>query len=171
MRVIPYIAEPLIARVVAEKLIIPEIYLRLLVAVSYHQLGDDLSAITHIDKAIDLALPDNLLGILAEHRRNLDNLLDDRLLLKDAAAHARYKKLYRTLIEEWTKLHNALLSRSVTNALTVRQREMCRLAAFGLSDQGIAARMNVSVSYVKKELYVAKNKTGASKRRELGAYV
>ena len=92
-------------------------------------------------------------------------------MLKDAAAFAKYKKLNKNLMGEWTKLHNALLSRSVTNALTVRQREMCRLAAFGLSDSDIAERMNVTVSYVKKELYVAKNKTGASKRRELGAYV
>ena len=67
MRVIPYITEPLIARITAEKLVIPEIYLRLLVAIAYHQLGDDNRAIIHIDKAIDKALPDNLLGILAEH--------------------------------------------------------------------------------------------------------
>lgn len=171
MRVIPYIAEPLISRVVAEKLVIPQIYLRLLTAVSYHQLGDDESAIVHIDKAIDLALPDSLFGILAEHRRNLDHLLDDRLLLKDQAAFAKYKELQKGLQEGWTKLHNSLLSRSVTNALTVRQREMCRLAAFGLSDHEIADRMHVTVSHVKKELYVAKNKTGAMKRRELGAFV
>ena len=171
MRVIPYISEPLISRVVAEKLVIPEICLRLLTAIAYHQLGNDDSAIFHIDKAIDLALPDRLLGILAEHRRNLDNLLDDRLMLKDEAAFARYKELHKGFIEGWTKLHNSLLSRSVTNALTVRQREMCRLAAFGLSDSEIAERLHVTVSHVKKELYVAKNKTGALKRRELGAFV
>jgi DNA-binding CsgD family transcriptional regulator len=171
MRVIPYIAEPLIAQVVAEKLVVPEICLRLLVAISYHQLGDDAAAIYHIDKAIDLALPDNLLGLLAEHRRNLDTLLDDRLAQKDEAALVRCKKMHKDLLENWTKLHNGLLSRSVTNALTVRQRELCRLAAFGLSDSEIAERMHVTVSHVKKELYVAKNKTGALKRRELGAYV
>ena len=171
MRVIPYIAEPLISRVVAEKLVIPEIYLRLLTAISYHQLGNNAAAIPHIDKAIDLALPDGLLGLLAEHKRNLDNLLDDRLLLKNEAAYAKYKELHKGFLEGWTKLHNSLLSRSVTNALTVRQREMCRLAAFGLSDNEIADRMHVSVSHVKKELYIAKNKTGAMKRRELGAYV
>ena len=171
MRVIPYIAEPLIARVVSEKVVIPEIYLRLLVAVAYHQLGDDESAIVHIDKAIDLALPDNLLGILVEHRRNFDNLLDDRLSLKDEKAFQRFKELHKQFLIGWTKLHNSLLSKNVSNALTIRQREMCRLAAFGLSHKEIAARMNVEVSHVKKELFVVMNKTGALNRKELGAYV
>lgn len=171
MRVIPYIAEPLISRVVAEKLVIPEIYLRLLVAVAYHQLGDDESAIIHIDKAIDLALPDNLLGILAEHRRNFDNLLDDRLLRKDEKAFQRLKDLHKRLLEGWTKLHNSLLSKNVSSALTVRQREMCRLAAFGLSHKEIASRMGVEPSHVKKELFIVMNKTGALNRKELGAFV
>ena len=171
MRVIPYIAEPLISRVVAEKLIIPEIYLRLLVAVSYHQLGEDENAIIHIDKAIDLALPDRLFGILAEHRRNLDNLLDDRLLLKDEKALIKLKELHKELLNGFTKLHNSLFSKNISNALTVRQREMCRLAAFGLPDKEIALRMKVEPSHVKKELYMIMNKTGAANRKELGAYV
>jgi len=171
MRVIPYIAEPLISRVVAEKLVVPEIYLRLLTAVAYHQLGEDENAIMHIDKAIDLALPDRLLGILAEHRRNLDNLLDDRLLLKDEKALVKLKELHKELLQGFTKLHNSLFSKNISNALSVRQREMCRLAAFGLSDKEIASRMRVEPSHVKKELFMIMNKTGAANRKELGAYV
>lgn len=171
MRVIPYIAEPLISRVVAEKLVIPEIYLRLLVAIAYHQLGENPKAITHIDKAIALALPDRLLGILAEHRRNLDTLLDERLLRADPEAYEKYLAQYSGMIEGWTKLHNSLLSGSISNALTPRQREICRLAAFGLSDAEIAKTTFLSVSTVKKEIHVAKNKTGMNKREELGAFV
>lgn len=171
MRAIPYIAEPLIARVVAERVVIPQIYLRLLVAVAYHQLGDDAEAIPHIDKAIALALPDGLLGILVEHRRNLDTLLDDRLALADEQAYSKFKVLQKAFLDGWTRLHNSLLSRSVSSALTTRQKEICRLAAFGLSDNDIAGRLKISVSHVKKELYISKNKTGAENRRELGAYV
>ncbi len=171
MKTIPYIAEPLISRVVAEKLVIPEIYLRLLVAVAYHQIGDDARAIEHIDKAIALALPDGLLGILAEHRRQFDFLLDNRLELADPPACQKYKELHADLLEGWTKLHNSLLSKSVSKALTIRQREICRLAAFGLTDAEIAKRLFVSLSTVKKEIYIAKNKTGVDKREELGAFV
>lgn len=171
MRVIPYIAEPLIARVVAEKLVVPEIYLRLLTAIAYHQLGDDYNATIHIDKAIDLALPDNLLGILAEHRRNLDTLLDDRLLLKDEKALAKLKELHKGLREGFTKLHNSLLSRNVSNALTAREREVARLAAFGLQNKEISARLNIEIATVRKIIVNAMNKTGVEKRRDLGAFV
>lgn len=171
MKTIPYITEPMIAQAVAEKTVIPEIYLRLLVAIAYHQCGDDKSAIPHIDKAIALALPDNLLGILAEHRRNFDSLLDDRLMLADEQAFVRLKELHKGLLDGWTKLHNSLLSRSVSNALKVREREIARLAAFGFSNDEIAKRLYMSVDSVKKAVYRIMNKTGADKREELGAYV
>ncbi len=168
---IPYIAEPLIARVVAEKLVIPEIYLRLLVAIAYHQCGDNARAIPHIDKAIRLALPDGLLGILAEHRRNLDTLLDDRMALADLAAYKKYLELHKGLLEGWTRLHNSLLSKSVSNALTIRQREIARLAAFGYSNAEIGARLHITETAAKKAVYDAMNKTGVDKREELGAFV
>ncbi len=171
MKSIPYITEPLISRVVAEKLVIPEIYLRLLVAVAYHQIGDDANAIKHIDKAVFLALPDGLLGILAEHRRQFDYLLDDRLELADPSAYKKYKELHKVLLEGWTKLHNSLLSKSVSNALTIRQREIARLAAFGYSNAEIGARLHISETAAKKAVYEAMNKTGVDKREELGAFV
>ncbi len=171
MKSIPYIAEPLISRVVAEKLVIPEIYLRLLVAVAYHQTGDNARAIIHIDKAIKLALPDNLLGIFAEHRRQLDELLDDRIRLADPVAFKKYLELHKGLLEGWTSLHNQLLSKSVSSALTPRQREISRLAAFGFTDVQISKRTFISLTMVKKEIHLAKNKTGMNKREELGAFV
>ena len=171
MRVIPYIAEPLISRVVAEKLVIPEIYLRLLVAVAYHQLGENERAIPHIDKAIALALPDHLLGILAEHRRQLDYLLDDRLMLADSGACKRYKELHKGLLEGWTKLHNSLISRSVSNALSIREREICRLAAFGMTNVQISRQLGIAESSVKSAVFDSMNKTGVDDRLDLGAFV
>jgi len=171
MKSIPYIAEPLIARVVAEKLVIPEIYLRLLVAVAYHQMGDEKSAIRHVDKAIALALPDGLFGILAEHRRQLDYLLDDRLKLADPTAFQRYKVLHKDLLEGWTKLHNQLLSKSVSNALTIRQREICRLAAFGMTNLQIAKQLGLSESSIKSAIFESMNKAGVDDRLDLGAFV
>ena len=125
----------------------------------------------HIDRAIDLALPDRLLGILAEHRRNLDSLLDERLERKDAAAFSAFRELHKSLISSWTHLHNTLLSRDVSSTLTVREREVSRLAAFGLSNKEIAERLGIEVSTVSKIVLNAMNKTGVDRRRELGAFV
>ncbi len=171
LKSIPYIVEPMIVQAQVEKTVVPEIYLRLLVAIAYHQTGDDESAILHIDKAIELALPDELLGILAEHRRQFDSLLDDRLILADPQAYKKYKELHRGLLEGWTKLHNSLLSRSINNSFTIREREIARLAAFGLSNIEIAKRLHITVSAAKKGVYDAMNKAGCNKREELGAFI
>ncbi len=171
MKSMPYIVEPMIVQAVVDKTVIPEIYLRLLVAIAYHQCGDDRNAIEHIDKAIKLALPDGLIGILAEHRRQFDYLLDERLALADPKAYERYKELHKELLTGWTKLHNSLLSRSVSNALSIREREIARLAAFGCSNAEIAKRLHLTVDSVKKSIFRIMNKTGAEKREELGAYV
>ena len=171
MKTIPYITEPMIAQAQAEKTVVPEIYLRLLVAVAYHQCGDDNNAIEHIDKAIELALPDRLLGILAEHRRQLDYLLDDRLELASPQACRKYRELHKDLLEGWTKLHNELLSRNVSKMLTIKEREIARLVAFGLTNPQIAKRLNVSVDTAKQSVYDIMNKTGANSRDELGEYI
>lgn len=171
MKTIPYIVEPMIVQAQVDRTVIPEIYLHLLAAIAYHQCGDEPDAIRHIDKAIELALPDNLLGILAEHRRQFDNLLDDRLMLADTNACRRYRELHRGFLEGWTKLHNSLLSKSVNNSFTIREREVARYAAFGLSNAEIAQRLNISVSATKKCVYAAMNKAGCHKREELGAFV
>ena len=171
IRFIPHIAEPMIAQLSVEHKIIPEIYLRLLAATAYHQCGDEKSAVFHVDAAIALALPDGFLGILAEYRRNLDFLLDDRLALADLEAFKRYKELHRGLLTGWTKLHNSLLSKSVSRALTIREREIACLAAFGLSNSEISSQLHISVDSVKKAVYDAMNKTGVNKREKLGAFV
>ena len=171
MKNIPYITEPLIAQAVAAKTVIPEIYLRLLCAVAYHQTGDEETAIKHIDKAVALALPDKLLGILAEHRRQLDYLLDDRLRIADEEAYHDYLNLHKTLLKGWTRLHNSVLKRNVSAELTVRERQIARFAVYGCSNLEISKRLKISEASAKKALYDAMNKTGVNKRKELGAFV
>ncbi len=88
MKSIPYIVEPMIAQAAVDRLVIPEIYLRPLVAIA-------------------LALPDGLLGILAEHRRQLNYLLDDRLMLASPQACRKHKERHKGLLDGWTKLQIA----------------------------------------------------------------
>lgn len=171
MKSLPYIIEPMIAQAMVEKTVIPEIYLRLLVAIAYHQCGDQESAIEHVDKAIALALPDRLLGILAEHRRQLDYLLDERLMLASPQACRKYKELHKGLLDGWVKIHNTLLDRTVSNALTIREREVAKLAAFGLTNLQIADRLHIEESSVKRLIMNAMNKLGIDKRNELGAFL
>lgn len=171
IRFLPYILEPFIAQAMVDRTILVEIYLRLLCAIAYHNSGDMERATDHIDRAIALALPDMLLGPLVELRRQLGYLLDDRLALVDPEALKRMKMLHKQQFAGWTKLHNIVLEKKVSMALSVREREVARLAAFGMTDAQIAEQLHLSKSTVKSMISMAKNKTGAMKRLELAAYI
>ena len=171
MRMLPYLVEPMISQMVAERIIMAEIYLRLMAAVIYRQIGDDRRAAEHLDAAIGLCLPDRLYGPLVEHRRQLGPFLDDRLALADPEGLKKVKLLHKQLLTGWTKLHNAVLERSVQVTLTGREREVARLAAFGLTDTQIAERLHLAESSVKSAIKTAKNKTGVNSRKELALFV
>jgi len=171
MKVLHNTIEPLISQAEIDKTVVAEIYLRLMCAVVYQNTGETQRAVEHIDKAIELALPDMLLGPLAENRRQLGYLLDDRLALVDEEALKKLKLLHKQLLQGWTALHNAVLEKNVVVSLSVREREVARLAAFGCSDTEIAQRLNLSKSTVKSLISMAKNKTGSIKRSELAAFI
>lgn len=171
MKALPYVMEPMISQMVVDKIVMAEIYLRLMCAVAYRQCGDTVHATEHLDKAIALCLPDKLYGPLAEHRRQLGPFLDDRLSLADPEALKKVRELHKPLLAGWTKIHNAVLDRTVQVALTGREREVARLASFGMTDSQIAAQLHLSESSVKAAIRTAKNKTGVNTRAELAVFV
>jgi len=167
MKTLPFIMEPMISQMVVDKIVLAEIYLRLLCGIACHQSGDDKTAIEHIDKAIKLCLADGLYGPLVEHRRQLGTFLDDRIALVDANALRKVKELHKQLHIGWTKLHNAIMKKTVAAHLSPREREVARFVAYGLSDAQIAKRLFISETSVKALVRSAKNKTGVDKRKQL----
>ena len=164
-------AEPLISQSKKEGALISEAYQRLVAACSYHDLNMDAAAIHHLDIAIDLLLPDKLYMILAEYRRQLDFLMDERLNAKDPAALSAVKTMNKRFLAGWTTLQSTERGKGITNELTTREREVAKLAAFGLSNQEIADRLNISLNTVKQALRNAMDKTGALRRTELATYL
>lgn len=171
MRMIPFVGEPLVAQSHKEGTLISEAYMRLILAMAYHNLGNDPMAIHHLDIAIELCLPDKLYMILVEYRRPLDFLLDERLALADPEALTQVRKLYRQYQEGWTTLHNSVRDRVFVGELTTREREVAKLAAFGLSNKEIADRLGISLNTVKQSVRLAMDKTGALRRNELSLYI
>ncbi len=171
MRTLPYIIEPMISQAKIEKTLLSEIYLHMMGATVYHNLGENKKAIEHIDQAIHLCLPDRLFGALIEYRTPLDGLVDERLALADKNALKKLTELHRQRNAGWIRLHNILLERNVSEMLTVREREVAKLAAFGLSNMQIAERLSIEISSVKSYIFSAMNKVGANKRTELGMYI
>ena len=167
MRVLPYLCGPLIAQAKADRCVVAELYLYIACATSYHHIGDDVRASKYVRMATALALPDRLYGILAQYRTYLDTLLDDCLGTVDPAALAKIKGLNKTWTAGWTGFYNALHNRRFCLTLTVREREIARLAAFGMTNRQIAARLNIAESTVKQTIRIAIYKSGVNDRSEL----
>ena len=171
MKMLPYAIEPMISQMVVDRVVLAEIYLRLFAAIAYHQCGDSRRAGAHLDKAIHMCLADGLYGPLVEQRRQLGMFLDDRLAAIDPLALKKVKTLHKQLQVGWTKLHNAVLDRAVQNSLTIREREVARLAAYGLTNQEIAAQLSVSTHTVRSLLDSARDKIGTDRRIDLALYI
>lgn len=163
MSVISYSVEPMISWARANNTVMAEIYLRLTCAAIYHNCGKDEDAIYHIDKAIELALPDRLYGILAEYSRVLDTLMERRLSRIDAEVCNEVKKLYKVYNEGWSRLSGAVRGKNILTTLSVKEREVAKLAAFGLSNQEIADKLHLSLAAVKQAVRIVSEKSGLSR--------
>lgn len=168
LRLIPSTLEPMISQAAADNTTIAEIYLRMTCAAVYHTAGNDAQAVRHIDRAIALALPDRLYGLLAEYRRTLDVLLERRLAAVDPQVCEKVISLYKVYNEGWSKLSGAARGRVIYTTLAPREREVAKLAAFGLRNAEIAEKLHMSISGVKQAVAKVSQKTGVS-REEFAA--
>ncbi len=169
MKLIPYTIEPMISQAVVDGTVLVEIFLRLSCAVAYHNSGERERAITHIDKAIALALPDRLLGVLTEYVRHFDGLLEERLDRIDPEATVKVKELYKTYSIGWSKLSGAVRNRSIAANLTAREREVAKLVAFGYTTKDVASMLFISESTVKQTVLKIVQKTGVKDRSEFSS--
>lgn len=160
MSVISFSVETLISWARANNTIMAEIYLRLTCAAIYHNCGKDEDAIYHIDKAIELALPDKFYGVLAEYCRALDSLMEKRLSLIDEGVWKEVKKLYKIYNEGWSKLSGAVRGKTILTTLSDKEREVAKLAAFGMGNQEIADHLHISLSVVKQAVRIVSEKSG-----------
>jgi len=160
MGLIPATIEPMISQAMADNTVIVEIYLRLTCAVMYHYSKNDLQAIRHIDRALSLALPDKLYGLLAEYCRTIGSLIEPRLKAVDEQAWIEVNNLFKIYIENWSQLGSKITGRQLIEKLSDQNREVARLAAFKLSDAEIASRMNMSIPGVKQAIRIIKQKSG-----------
>jgi len=163
LKMIPNTIEPLISWARAERSLIAEIYLRLTCAAVYHNSGDDREAIRHIDRAISMALPDKLYGLLAEYCRVLDSLMEQRLTLVDPVAWEKVKALYQVYNVGWSKLSGTIRGKVVVPTLSAKEREVAKLAAFGMSNQQIADKLHLSLSVVKQSIRIIMEKSGMAR--------
>lgn len=170
MSMLPSAIEPMISQAVADNSIMAEAYLRMTCATIYHNGGNEAQTIRHVDKAIALMLPDKMYGFLAEYCRVLGPVLEKRLNLVDPEAWRTVKSLHKVYNEGWSKLSGSVRGKTIITTLSPREREVAKLAAFGMQNSEIAEKMHMSLSGVKQAIRIVSEKTGVS-RDEFAAYL
>lgn len=162
MKMLPHTIELLISQAMVDRTIIPEIYLRMSCAVAYYNSGLRDKAIAHIDKALALALPDRLFGILAEYVRHFSGLLEERLLLIDEKAVKEVLSLYEKYRLGWAKLSGQVRNKQIATNLTPREHEIAKLKTFGFKPKQIGEMLYLSESMVRYLITQIANKAGCS---------
>lgn len=170
MRMIPNAIEPMVSQAVIDKTIVPEIFLRMSCAVAYYNSGLKDRAIYHIDKAIALALPDRLYGLLTEYIRHFGDLLEQRIALQDETALIAIKSLYNIYNVGWARLSSQVKEKYIATNLDSKEREIAKLSAFGYTVKEIAAMMHLSESTISHDITKIANKTGILTKKEF-AYI
>ena len=167
MRILPNIIEPLISQAVLDKTIVPEMYLRMSCAVAYYNSGLKDKAITHIDKAVKLALADKMYGFLAEYSRHFGELLEERIALQDENAVLTVKTLNSIYSVGWARLSSLVKDKYIAVDLDAKDREIAKLTAFGFTVKEIAAMLHRAESTVNHDIFRIVNKYGLINKKEL----
>ena len=165
LRASPRAIEPLITQAVVDQTVIPEIYLRLIVASLYYNGGSTNLAIEHIDRAINLALKDGLYMILAEHWRELGALLEERIKLIDENCLKTVKELYKNYSDNSAKVIANIRNLNYAK-LSDREREVTKFVAFNFTNRQIARKLNVSEETIKTIVRNIMAKTNITNRKD-----
>jgi DNA-binding CsgD family transcriptional regulator len=78
--------------------------------------------------------------------------------------------LYKTYNVGWSRLSGAVRGKTIVTSLTTKQREIAKLAAFGMSNKEIADKLDMSLAGVKQALVAITDKTGVG-RSQFAAFL
>ena len=89
---------------------------------------------------------------------------------RDPDAWEEISALHKEYNDGWTRLSGLVRGKNLVTTLTDKQREVAKLAAFGMTNKEISATLNMSISSVKQALLSVMEKTGAE-RKQLAAFL
>lgn len=139
----------------------------ILVAVGQVQSGDKVRAVENLEMALELAIPDGLIFLLAAHHWLLQGLPEALIRKKFPEYLPRYMEIKERFIKGFERLHAALLPDSLPDSLTAREREIALLAAKGLKNSEIAEKLIVTENTVRTHLHAVFQKLDIDRRAKL----
>ena len=89
--------------------------------------------------------------------------MEMRLSKADPEVWKKVKKLYAQYNEGWSKLSGAVRGKKIITTLSPKEREVAKLAAFGMTNPEIAEKLHMSVAVVKQAIRITMEKSGLSR--------
>jgi len=139
----------------------------ILLAAGYAALGDQLKASGLLKRALELAMPDDLIMRFVTLFSPLEKLIDELLGTHYPERVEKYLRIKADFSNGKNALQNVVTMHGLDDALTVREREIAVLASEGLRNKEIALRLFVSESTVRTHLRVIFHKLGIDRRAAL----
>jgi len=136
-------------------------------AVGFSSLGDRTQATACLELSAKKALPDGMIHYFAGFSWLLQGLSDE--LIENSYPHllAQFSDYKEQYIAGWVTLHNTIVANELLSSLTGREHEIALLAAEGLRNNEIAAKLFVSENTVRAHLRAIYQKLDIDRRAKL----
>lgn len=148
-----------------------EIYFYLFAAHACLELSRRDEAISYIDKALDIALPNSFITPLAEHLTMLGGVLEKRIARRSLKLCEQVTKLSADVIKNWVSFHNLYTKDNITLMLTLRECHVARLLVRGATYKDAAKEMNMSVGSLNNLVSEIYSKLYIHSKHELAAFI
>lgn len=139
----------------------------ILLASGYASAGEREKAAGFLERAAEKGLPDGFLMHFAAHSRLFPELVEEIIEKKYPTLLDKFNAIKAKFEIGWKALHNAASEGKLPDDLTAREREIALLAADGLRNSEIAARLFVTESTVRTHLRTIFQKLDIDRRAKL----
>jgi LuxR family maltose regulon positive regulatory protein len=164
---------PALERARSARFILPQVYCSIYGAIVSHDAGNAEEAELRLRKALELAERDKIYLPFAEHWQYLEPVFSRFSRVETPPLGVDIPAI-RALAERFSKGVQAIkasMNKASKQVLSQREQEVAALAAKGLTNPEIAARLFVARGTVKNTIAHALEKTGTKSRSELAAWM
>lgn len=141
--------------------------LSLLLSAGYALAGERDKAAAFLERAAEIGLPDGLVLHFAAYSRLLSGLVEELIQTWPPQRLEAFRAINARFESGWNALHSAVSMNELPVGLTSREREVAFLAAQGLRNGEIAARLSVTESTVRTHLRAVFQKLDIDRRAKL----
>jgi DNA-binding NarL/FixJ family response regulator len=149
-------------------------YLRIDLAAACHALGRTDEAENYLRSAMKKNLPHGFITAFAERMAVLSGLCEQLLEREFPEHYDAVTSQFERVTKNWVVFHNRFTQDNITLILSLKEIQMARLAAQGLSDPKIAEHFGLAYKTVKNRMdtiYDSLCISGKKRKRELAKFI